>query len=252
MNRLPVLLAILVLATTFAFAADIAAVSPLDGAVTTSTDRLSFSIATSAVIESCDLIVDGQIAKTTPYGQQLRGRLISYPLVQEDGTHTWHIACTTDDGTVLTTENRTYSYNAQQASEIKVISNGIFRGSFTHEFKFKNTLEQHPVIVPEVASGDFIKVLLSIYPSTITKELFVKQISFRDGTQYMLLTDHNEKYEVFLGQNTTVNISKSQIIVSFSNFQKNKATIIVYPTASAETPAEEPTRDSCRRTSDTS
>jgi hypothetical protein len=230
MTRIFPFLIALILATTLALAADIAAVSPLNGATALATDRISFSIGTSAVIESCQLIVDGETVRNTAYGEQLRGRTISYPLVE--GSHSWQVQCITDNGTTLATIPRTYTYSLAEASDVKVTSNGIFRGSLTHEFKFRNSPEQRPVVVSGLAAGDFVSILFSIPPSTITKELYVKQVVQRNGTAYLLLTvtKANDKYEVKLGENVTVNISKSQIILHFDHFERNKVTLVFSPT----------------------
>jgi membrane protein implicated in regulation of membrane protease activity len=234
--RYAIIAIIFVFAIAAVHAEGITAVSPADGATMDPTMQgFAFSTLSGAMVANCKLLIDNETAKTIAYNDQIIGKNIQYLTPVEDGNHTWQVACDTDNGT-LSTPVRAFAAKNPADTGVKVTSSGVFRGSFDHEFTFANSPSQRPVVVQKLAPGDFIIIDLKVPPSTISQSLYVKQQASKNGKQFLWLQDQKkwENYYLYLGENTTINISTSRVILSFQGMSNNKATVIAYPAVSKQ------------------
>lgn len=217
-------------------------ISPVDGAsIVPSRDRFVFSVETREQIVECSLILDGETARTNTYSREiLFGRSISYAASAEEGTHTWSVECVDVNGLTIRTDERTFSI--APTSTVKVTSSGVNRGSMRRQFEFKNSPDQPPVIIDKIAAGDFIAVVFSLPPSKITKEFYVRSRLAKDGRDYLWLTYKQSNYYLYVGENTTVDIGSTTILMEFSGIQNNRATVTAYPNIT-RTVTEDPSVD---------
>ncbi len=189
-----------------------------------------YRVASVTPIKDCSFIVDGQVKKTTPYNDDINGKILNIYTPLEDGTYNWTVSCVTVDGVILTDAARTVTTKTF-TSEVTRKSSGLFRGSMAYEFEFTNTVDQAPIVVNKLAAGDFLWILLKVPPSTFKKELYVKRFESVNGKKSMILEDlkGRDTYTIVQGENATINISSTTAIINFVGIELNRANIIVYP-----------------------
>jgi hypothetical protein len=228
--RLPLLFLVTLLLATTVSAAGLSPISPKTNSTSSTSAQFFFTTSSGAMIESCQLFVDGKLMRTAVYKDVLRNRQLSYKETLEEGPHTWHVVCLSDEGE-LSTDVQQFTALTPENAAVTISASGAFRGSFDHTFKFTNSPTQKPVTVDKLAPGDFIIIEFTVAPSTTTKQLYVKQMSKLDDKIYLWLEDakKGENYRVFLGENATINISTTHVILEFSNVVQNKAIVIVHP-----------------------
>jgi hypothetical protein len=201
-----------------------------------------YRVASVTPIETCDLIIDGQVKKTTPYHDDINGKILSFFLPLDDGTYNWTVSCVTRDDVVLSDATRSVS-TSTVTSEVTKKSSGLFRGSMAYEFNFENTIEQTPIAVNKLAAGDFLWIKLKVVPSTFKKELYVKRFESVDGKKFILLEDlkGRDEYRIAQGENVSINISSTTILINFVGIELNRANVLVYPSVvGTSTPAVQP------------
>ena len=203
----------------------------------------TFSTESKLTIKECKLFMNNNAVKTIAYNQVLENRVFTYSYTLDEGEHNWSITCTASDATTLFTPTRTLVVRSSGASEVTVTSRSTerMRGSQVHSFSIRNTAEQNPITIPKVLPGDYIGITLLISPSALYKELYYKQQTTKNGTRIITLQDFksNMNYYLYQGQNTTINISASKIILEFISIDLNKATFIARPYV--KTPTKEET-----------
>lgn len=240
---------LLLLIAPLALADTLELVSPANGATIEPTvNGVSFRTDSKESVKSCTVFVDDEPKKTLTYNDVITGRTLQLSLDVPDGERRWNAICVMTDGTTLTSETRTFTA-ANVKSAVTVKSSGLFRGSMAYEFSFENTAEQEPVVVKKLAAGDFLWIIFKIPPSNIKKELYIKRFAVEQGTPFIYLEDLKKRdvYKIAKGENGTINISSSSVIVNFVDIELNRAVVAVYPFisdgATEETPSGLPGED---------
>lgn len=248
MKHMNIVFAIIIaamLSIAIAAAEEMTAVSPSDGAtIDPIAMGFTFTTANSSIVSTCSLVIDNATVKTTPYNDNIKGKNINFKTETLDGSHTWQIVCESETGQ-LTTPPRSFISKNPVDTGVTVTASGAFRGSFDHTLTFTNTPEQKPIAVEKLAPGDFIIINLKVPPSTLSQQLYVKQASSKNGKQFLWLEDQKKGVEYYLyqGENVTINISTSHVIMSFTGMEAAKATIIVYSTKSGAPTPTQPSAD---------
>ena len=226
MDKRIIILLLLILATPV-WADAILPSGPKDQATVMITDKFSFTVDSEEEIATCSLLVDGEHIKTVTYNDVLRGRILSFSMVDDEGSHSWHIECETTNGETIKSRSQAFTLKSNEGV-VKVTASGAFRGSLNHEFTFKNTANQAPVTVPKVAVGDYVTVNFFLDPNTITKELYVKQKVVRNDVSILILEDWKTDavYELPLGEDVMITMTGGRIIANYNAIANNKATIV--------------------------
>jgi hypothetical protein len=239
--KIALLVLFLLVSTISVAAAGLNPVSPAEGAtIDPKENEFSFSTMSDLVVASCTLYIDGHPLKNVTYKDSIRSRTINYAVSVEDGEHTWQAKC--DAGSqILDTPVRKFKAFTPKDTNVKVTPSGVFRGSFMHAFDFSNTPTQEPVTLSKIAPGDFIDISLLLPPSKLNKELYVKQISAKNDKKYLLVEDSKLRasYYLYQGQNVSINISSSHVIMNFIGSENNKAIIVVYSSFVTQPPTSE-------------
>ncbi len=229
MRRVTLILLILIFAP-FAYAADINANGPADDATVSPEDiRFSFTVDAYTVVKECSLFIDDEAVKTLQYQRLIPQSLLwSYNL--DEGEYEWYVSCITEDDEILKTSPRTLNVIISTEGKVDIIPSGTVQGSYIFEFDFQNSAEQIPILLEDVAPGDFISINLYVPPSRTNRELFVK--SKRDTPEkgpYYILNYKGDNYDILLGQNTTVPIGSNNVLIAMTSISGVKADITVYP-----------------------
>lgn len=240
MTRYALLLLLLCIAP-IASAAGLTAQSPADGA-TVDEGRFSFSTASHEVVSECRLLVDGEVARAARYNQTIAGRSISYTVSLADGTYTWQAVCATEAGE-LTTEERTVTIATPQDT-VKVTS-GPIRGTMIREVTLRNSADQPSITIDKIAPGDYISIVLDVPPSKVRKELYVRSKLSKDGRNYLWLTHRQQNYNLWEGENATIDVGASTVLLEYKGLVNNRAVVVAHPNVTGvpqqpEDPAEEP------------
>jgi hypothetical protein len=246
-RSIPLIILVLLLAP-LAHAATIEQVSPAVGATIDPIENgFSFRTDSHATIKECTLFIDNEPKKTITYNDYISNTLLWFGLELPDGEHTWSVICSEYDNAIVSKlSSSTIAFTAKTVeSPITVESSGIFRGSMAHTFNFRNAPDQEPIVVKKLAAGDFIWINLKVAPSTITKELYVRRSATEDGKRYLYLEDLKKRdtYKILEGENATVNISQTSVIVKFIGIELNRANVVVYPKLSANAAAPNETKN---------
>ncbi|HIH23999.1 TPA: hypothetical protein HA251_03120 [Candidatus Woesearchaeota archaeon] len=236
------IIVLLLLIAPLALADTLELVSPANGvSIEPTVNGVSFRTDSKDSVKSCTVFIDDEPKKTLTYNDVITGRTLQLSLDIPDGEHRWNAICVMSDGTTIASETRTFTA-ANVKSAVTAKSSGLFRGSMAYEFSFENTAEQEPVIVKKLAAGDFIWVIFKIPPSNIKKELYIKRFAVEQGTPFIYLEDlkKREVYKIARGENGTINISSSSVIVNFVDIELNRAVVAVYPFIQDGTTEETP------------
>lgn len=233
---------VFLLAATMAaaeFTQDITLNAPRQGDTVLATDRFSFTVGSGETVDTCSLIVDGAIAKSARYDSNLKGKTLSFAMVPDEGDHTWTVTCSTTDGDI-TAPAESFTL-AVPESPVTVKASGTVRGSMVHIFKMENNADQPPVVVPKVATGDFIEVSLLVPPSTLKKEFYVRSRLTQNGTPVAWITWKQEDYYIKQGENTTLNLTQSaRVIATLDSIVNNRMVFVFYSAAAPRESVEVP------------
>jgi hypothetical protein len=232
-RTIPLLLLVLLIAP-LALAETVELISPAEGTtIEPLQNGFTFTTDTSMTVKECVLFVDDTPMKTIPFNDLIKGRVLHFNVEIPDGQHTWSVSCATIDKGVISrlmSASRTFTAKTVE-SPVTVKSSGVFRGSMAYELKFKNAPGQQPVTVKKLASGDFIWILLSVPPSTVKKELYVKRFATEKNATYLYLEDlkKGDTYKIAQGENATVKITSSTVTLQFVGIELNRAIAVIYP-----------------------
>jgi hypothetical protein len=180
--------------------------------------------------------------KNVTYRDVIKGRTIKITTEVAAGEHTWQASCETDKE-ILDTPVRKFTMILPETSDVRVEASGTTRGSMRHSFDFMNSPTQQPVIITKIAPGDYVEIVLNLPPSKLAKDLYIKQLSSKNDDRFVWVQDPKTgaNYNLYEGQNVTVNVSSSRVIMSFLGTENNRIKLIVYSTvAGNEQPAAQP------------
>ena len=238
-TRHAILALLLLSAVGSAFAAGITVQAPLGDTMDPARDRFSFSTDSYDTIAECRLIIDGNASKRASYNDVIKGRSLSFAAdTYEDGTYAWSVECETTDGVVLSSGERNITIQRPE-TQVTVTPSGVFRGSMLHSF----TVSADPIDIPDVAAGDYLGITADIFPSKITKELYVKSRLVENGVPKLWMTYRQEDYYLRQGENVTVPVGSSSVILHFRGISLNRVTLVAYPVGGAPDSAGEPVGD---------
>lgn len=234
-----VFLFLFVLAAMQVHAQSIVIQGPQEGAsVAPEEVRISFSVEGYVAIEQCRLYVDGEIAKEQTYGRRLSGSILWSPGLEE-GTYLWRITCSTVDGSLLESGNRTLHVKAPEQTGVEVIPSGELRGRFIHAFTMTHSASQPPVTVPDVLAGDYVRITLHLPPSRATTEFFVRGKRLDEGKPYFELTANGNRYLVYEDANASLQVGGTEVLMTLERISGTKATFTVFSSVEPDVPPEE-------------